>query len=299
MPQTSNLRGIGWMVLATASFVSNDTFLKIALENAPPFQVLMIRNVFALAWCLPAVLALGHGAQISRIWDKWIALRAFCEVVAIMCFIQALGHMGIGDITAIYQVSPLLVMIGIALIWRERIGPVRLLCVALGLIGGVLVAQPGRDAASFYAIFAVVTAFGAAARDIASRKVAQDVPGIVIGLSVIVAVLVVAAASTLIFETWTPMPWLSWLMLAFAGIFLMIAQTAVFLAFRFGKANAVAPFGYMSTLFAVLSQATVFGAMPNWISILGMALIIASGLVVITLERRNAKEKGVEPVHPM
>jgi drug/metabolite transporter (DMT)-like permease len=299
MPPASNLRGIGCMMLATASFVANDTFLKLALDSAPPFQVLMIRNVFALVWCLPAVLILGHGAQLSRMWDKWIVLRAFCEVVAIMSFIQALGHMGIGDITAIYQVAPLLVILGIALIWREPIGPFRLVCVALGLLGGVLVAQPGRDAASFYALFAVVTAFGAAARDIVSRKVRHDVPGILIGLSVIIAVLAVASASTAMFETWTPMPWSSWLYLVFAGIFLMVAQTSVFLAFRFGKANAVAPFGYMSTLFAVLSQATIFGALPNWLSILGMALIIASGLMVIGLERRTTEEKGVEPVHPL
>jgi drug/metabolite transporter (DMT)-like permease len=285
MSGTSNLRGIGCMVLATASFVTNDTFLKLALESAPPFQVLMIRNVFALAWCLPAVLLLGHGAELRRMWDKWIMLRAFCEVVAIMSFIQALGHMEIGDITAIYQVSPLLVILGIALIWREPIGPFRLACVALGLVGGILVAQPGRDAASFYAIFAIVTAFGAASRDIVSRKVARDVPGILIGLSVIIAVLIVAAVSTLVFETWTPMPWSSWALLACAGVFLMIAQTAVFLAFRFGQANAVAPFGYMSTLFAVLSQATIFGALPNGLAILGMALIIASGLAVIALER--------------
>jgi drug/metabolite transporter (DMT)-like permease len=288
MPQSSNLRGIGCMVLAAAGFVSNDTLLKLALESAPPFQVLMIRNVFALTWCLPVVLLLGHGRQTGAIWDRWIILRAMCEVVAIMSFIQALGHMGIGDITAIYQVAPLLVIVGIALIWKERIGPFRFACVALGLLGGVLVAQPGRDAASFYAIFAVVTAIGAASRDIVSRQVASGVPGILIGLSVILAVLIFASTATLLFETWTPMPWRSWWLLAFAGIFLMIAQTAVFLAFRFGKANAVAPFGYMSTLFAVLSQATVFGAIPNWIAIFGMILIVASGIAVITLERNKA-----------
>jgi drug/metabolite transporter (DMT)-like permease len=299
MPTSSNLRGIGCMVLATASFVTNDTFLKLALESAPPMQVLMIRNLFALAWCMTAVLLLGHARQMREMWNRWIILRAFCEVTAICAFMQALGHMGIGDITAIYQVSPLLVIVGSSLIWREKIGPVRMVCIALGLLGGTLVAQPGKSAASFYALFAVVTAFGAAGRDIVSRKVRRDVPGILIGLSVIIAVLIVASVSTAAFEIWQPMPAHSWMLLAFAGAFLMVAQTAVFLAFRFGTANAVAPFGYMSTLFAVLSQATVFGNLPNWISVLGMALIIGSGIVVILLERHGPKQKGAEPVHPL
>jgi drug/metabolite transporter (DMT)-like permease len=299
MVHTSNLRGIGCMVLATAAFVANDTLLKLALEGAPPMQVLMLRNVFALAWCLPAVVILGHRAQIGQIVNRWIALRALCEVVAISSFMQALGIMSIGDITAIYQVSPLLVILGVAFIWRERIGSLRMACIACGFLGGVLVAQPGTDATSFYAIFAVVTAFGAAARDIVSRKVPAHVPGILIALSVIIAVLIVATASTLMFETWASMTNRSWIFLVFAGFFLMIAQTFVFLAFRFGSANAVAPFAYMSTLFAVLSQVTVFTDIPNWISILGMALIIASGIVVISLERRALKQKEAEPVHPL
>ena len=291
MHHTSNLRGIVFMVLAGGTFVANDSFMKLVLADAPPMQVLFMRGMAAFLWCLPLVFILGYGRDIHRVVNPWVLLRAAFEILAVTSFILALNHMPIGDITAIFQISPLFVVIGVSLIWGEKIGPLRTVLIALGLTGALLVAQPGSTSASPYAAFGFLTAIGSALRDLAGRKVPHNIPGIVVALTTIIAVMVVAGLSTVGFETWVPPSNANILKMLAAGLFLVGGHTFVFLAFRFAKAAAVAPFYYTFTLWAMLSGLVVFGDIPNWLSIIGIAFILGSGLASVALDQR-IKNKG-------
>jgi len=291
MHHTSNLRGIVFMVLAGGTFVANDSFMKLVLADAPPMQVLFMRGLAAFLWCLPLVFILGYGRDIHRVVNPWVLLRAAFEILAVTSFILALNHMPIGDITAIFQISPLFVVIGVSLIWGEKIGPLRTVLIALGLTGALLVAQPGSTSASPYAAFGFLTAIGSALRDLAGRKVPHNIPGIVVALTTIIAVMVAAGLSTVGFETWVPPSNANILKMLAAGLFLVGGHTFVFLAFRFAKAAAVAPFYYTFTLWAMLSGLVVFGDIPNWLSIIGIAFILGSGLASVALDQR-IKNKG-------
>ena len=211
------------------------------------------------------------------------------EIIAVVSFILALNHMPIGDITAIFQIAPLLVVVGAALVWGERIGGLRMVLIALAITGALLIAQPGSATASPYAAFGFLTAIGSALRDLAGRKVPHDIPGIVVALATIIAVMAAAGFATMAFETWAPPSNANILKMLAAGLFLIGGHTFVFLAFRFAKAAAIAPFYYTFTLWAVISGLLVFGDVPNAFAIAGMLLILASGLTSVTLDQRNIK----------
>ena len=288
MAFSPNLRGIVYMILAAGTFITNDSFMKLLLADTPPMQVLVMRGLAASLWCFPLLFIFGYRAAIYRAINPWILLRATCELVAIICFILALNHMPIGDVTAIYQTAPLLVLIGFAVFWGERISTLRMALIAVGLIGALLVAQPGSASASPYAAFGFMTAIGSALRDLVGRKVPQDIPGLVVAFATIIVVMVAAAAANMVFGTWVAPPPRNILRMLAAGFFLMCGHTFVFLAFRHGKAAAVAPFYYSFTLWAVLSGLIVFGDIPNWLSIIGTVLILASGFASIALDRRHS-----------
>ena len=163
--------------------------------------------------------------------------------------------------------------------------------IALGITGALLIAQPGSSSASPYAVFGFLTAIGSALRDLTGRKVPHNIPGLVVALATIVTVMATAGIATVTFETWAPPSNIHMLMMLAAGLFLVGGHTFVFLAFRFAKAAAVAPFYYTFTLWAVLSGLVVFGDIPNWLSMIGIGLILASGLASIALDQR-AKNKG-------
>ena len=275
------------MLAATGAFVANDSCMKLAMADAPPLQVLVMRGVAACLWCLPILIALGHGRDLPRIFNPWVLLRCFSEVVAILCFIFALRNMPIADVTAIAQITPFMVLIGVRLIWGDRIGPIRLALIALGITGALLVAQPGSSAASPFAVFGFATAVGAAGRDIISRKVPGGIPALVVTFATLLTVMLSAAAGSLIFETLVAPTWRHAGLMTIAGFFLMCGHLFIFLAFRYTRARVVAPFSYAFTLWAVISGYALFGDVPNSLALAGMALIIATGLVVILLEGRN------------
>ena len=289
MATSSNLRGAGSMVLATAAFVTNDSLMKLAMADIPPLQVLILRGLFATMWCVPTLLLLGHGAQVARAMNGWVVLRALSEALAVMFFVLALARVPIGDITALMQTSPLLVVVAAALMLGERIGIRRAVLIALGFVGAVMVAQPGSAATSVLAIVGVPAAILSAGRDLLARKVPADIPALVIVLATLVVVMLCATVASSLFEHWVVPGRRGLALIAVAGLFLMLGQLFLFLAFRFAPASVVAPFLYVATLWAVISGIVVFGDFPNTVSLAGMALVVGSGLAMVLLDERRRR----------
>lgn len=287
MTPHSNLRGIACVVVATGAFVANDSCMKLVMADAPPLQVLFMRGIAAVLWCFPLLLILGHRAEVLHIFNRWVALRAACEVFAVVSFVLALVHMPIADITAIFQLSPLLLVAATALIWGERIGPLRIGLIGIGIAGALLIAQPGGTAASPYAIFGFATAIGAAARDVVTRKVPRHIPALVVTFAMLVIVMTAAGLATALFEIWiAPQPRHLALM-ATAGVFLIGAHFFIYLAFRYAKAATLAPFYYSFIIWALLAGFVIFGNVPNSLAVAGIVLILAAGLAVTLLDGRS------------
>ena len=284
-----NMRGIAFMVIATLVFVINDTFLKLATEGLPPLQVLFMRGIAATIWCLPLVLLTGNGKKLGLLFDKWVLLRNSMEFLAVICFILALANVPIADITALGQVAPMLLLIGVSVLYRDRIGWVRMALIAIGFLGALLVAQPSGAGLSPFALLGFGTAFFSALRDIVGRKVPAEIPVFIVAFCAILVVMTGAGVATAIFEDWRAPELRHILYLAASGLFLTAGHFFIFLSFRTGATGAVAPFYYMFSVWAVLSGIVVFGTIPNPLAIAGIALILSSGVLIVLLDERRRR----------
>ncbi len=282
-------RGPLFMTLACGAYVVNDTLMKLATVGLPPYQVLTMRGIAAVGWGLPLLLALGYGRQLPLMFERRVLTRNFCELAAILCYIVALANMPIADATALGQVTPLLVILGASLVLGERIGAARMALIGLGFVGALMVAQPTGSGISIYALLALGTAVFTAVRDIVGRRIAAEVPGMVVALSAAVVVLVGAATWHLLFERWVwPDARHVWLLTG-SGLFLIFGHFLIFMAYRIGPTHLVAPFFYTFTLWAMVSGLLVFGALPNPLAIAGIALVVASGLAIVLLDQRSRR----------
>jgi drug/metabolite transporter (DMT)-like permease len=283
------LRGPAFMVAATGAYVTNDTMMKLATEGLPPLEVLCLRGAWATIWCLPVVLVLGYRKQIPMVLDRWVLLRNLLELGAVMMFIVALARMPIADITAIGQITPLVFILGMALILREKIGGLRTALIALGFVGAVMVAQPTGEGISVYALLGIASAVLCAARDIAGRRVPADVPGWIVSFGAILVVMTGAGVVSLFTEQWVMPQAHHMALLAAAGFFLMFGHFCLFTAYRVGEAGSVAPFYYMFSVWALISGLVVFGTFPNALAIAGIACILGSGIAVVLLDGRRRR----------
>ena len=159
----------------------------------------------------------------------------------------------------------------------------------LGFAGALLVAQPTMQGISIYAVLALSNAVFCAARDIAGRRVAGHIPGMIVAISAVIVVLVGAGAAHLLSESWvTPGP-RHLMLLVGAGLFLIFGHFFIFMAYRIGPTGVVAPFYYTFTLWAVISGVIVFSELPNALALCGIALVVAAGLTIVMLDERRRR----------
>lgn len=288
MTSHSNLRGIASMVFAAGAFVANDSCMKQVLaDDIPPLLMLTMRGCAALLWCVPLIYVMGLQRHLPQVFSPWIFLRSFSEVAAILCFVYALNFMPLANLTAIVQITPLLVLAGAVLFFGDHIGAVRWALIGIGIVGALLVAQPGSSAATPLAIFGFLTAIGAAARDIISRKVPPAAPGLIVALAALLWVMVTSAVAGLALETWHMPPPRAFGLMLVGGMFLMCGHLFIFLAFRLAPTRAVAPFSYAFTVWAVIAGVLLFDEVPNRLAVIGMGVIFLAGLLVILMERQT------------
>ncbi|TIU24303.1 MAG: DMT family transporter [Mesorhizobium sp.] len=283
------IRGPLFMILSTGSYVFNDTLMKLATVGLPPYEVLFLRGAAATLWGIPLLLSLGYAKQIPLILDRRVLQRNLLELAAILCYVVALANIQIADSTALGQITPLLMLIGSSVLFRERIGGLRTALIGLGFIGAVMVAQPTMQGISVYALLALGNAAFAAARDLAGRRVAADVPGMIVAISAVVVVLVGSGAAHLMSERWVMPETHHLLLMAGAGLFLIFGHFFIFMAYRVGPTGVVAPFYYCFTVWAVISGLVVFQQLPNALAIGGILLVVASGLTIVSLDERRRR----------
>lgn len=279
------------MVIAMGVFIGSDSVMKIAMADAPLFQLVLMRGLAAVGFCLALIVMMGQARELHRMFNPWLITRGLLEVIANFSFTFGLYHMAIADLTAIAQTCPLMVLMGAWLIYGERLGYLRIVLVIVGIIGALLVAQPGSGAASPYAILGFATALSAAIRDLITRRVPQDIPPLVVALTVLVILMLAGGFGMLAFETPVVPSSQSTMLMILGGGLLAAGHFLLFTAYRIGPARTVAPFMYTLTIWAVLSGVILFGDIPNALAIAGMGVVVLAGLAIIYIDGRQRRDE--------
>ncbi len=280
------------MVLSAGAFVLNDSLMKLAIADAPPFEVLFVRSIFASIWLIGLLAITKNLKNLPQAFNRFVVGRGLFEIGSVLSFVLALAHAAQANIMAIYQTTPLLIILGMALLYGQTIGKLRLALVLVGFLGALLVAQPGGTDVSPYVMLAFLTALFSAVRDLAGRRIPNGTPVLVSTFVTTMLVMVGAFISNRLFETWVTPTSTQLMMLAAAGFLVNLGHVFTFQAFKIGEAGAVAPFYYAFMVWGIIMGYLFFGDLPNALAIAGMLLILLSGLAIAYLEKRN---RMIEP----
>lgn len=283
-----NRRGITAMVLAMALFVANDALVKYVSTSMPTAQLVFIRGLFASVLLLLAALAVGAlrpaEAPAASAWRhltrRPVLLRAGLDALGTMAFLSALFHMPIANASAINLASPLFIAAYAALAWRERIGRGRWLAILVGFAGVLLVVQPAAEQFNAWSLMCLLGTALQAGRDLVTRRIAANVPSILITLSTAWATVLLAGPWSLL-EGWGPLDARQLALLATASVFLSIAYFLVTVAMRSGEVGLVVPFRYSALVFALLAGWLVWRDIPNALAWGGIVLLVCAGLALV------------------
>lgn len=282
---TPNVKGALLMMGSMAAFTVNDTLVKAAGQAVPLFQLVALRGL--LATILVFALARHLGALHLRFGrhDRWlVAFRCVAELSATFFFLTALMHMPLANVTAVLQALPLTVTLGAALFFSEQIGWRRIMAIALGFAGMLLIVRPGPDGFSIYAMYALIAVICVTARDLITRRMSPEVPSMVVTLATSLTITTGAAIAS-VFQGWVPMTAGSGMLIASAAVFVLLGYLFSVMVMRVGEVSFVAPFRYSSLIWALGLGWAVFGDWPDRITMLGAALVVTAGLFTLFRER--------------
>jgi drug/metabolite transporter (DMT)-like permease len=281
-----NLRGSLWMVAAMAGFSVEDMFLKSAAASLPVGQILMIFGAGGMLGFALLVARRGERILHPAILSPAILIRCVFEVAGRLFYTLAIALTPLSSASAILQATPLVVVMGAALVFGERVGWRRWTAIAVGFAGVLIILRPGLDGFTPLSLLAVLGMLGFAGRDLATRAAPPVLSNLQLGVYGF-AMMVPTGAILLAVSGGAALPSaLAAGQLAAATVIGVLAYYALTSAMRMGEVSVVTPFRYTRLVFALILGATVFGERPDAATLLGSAVIVGSGIYTLLRSRR-------------
>lgn len=277
------------MVAAMAAFSIEDMLIKAAAETT---SLGLILSLFGLGGMLIFILLTyrqGQRVIHPAILSKAVLMRAVCEIVGRFCFALAITLTPLSSASAILQATPLIAMIGAALLFGEQVGVKRWLAVLVGFIGVLMIIRPGLAGFEAASLFAVVSTLGFAGRDLATRAAPPVLSNLQLGVYGFFVLIPTGLVMLIYQHEPLQINGTATIQILGAIVFGVMAYNALTIAMRAGDVSVIAPFRYTRLLFALALGIFVFGESPDLLTLLGSLLIVASGAYTLMQTRSVLK----------
>jgi len=287
------LRGILMIMTAVAMFTMMDSMAKYLSRFYPVPGIVWARYAFHLLF---VVMILGPRMRLRLVRTRHLGLqivRGMLLAASSMFFFSALKFMPMAEASSISFVAPMLAtLLGVFLL-KEKVEPARWVAVAAGFIGVLIIIRPGSGMFSWVAVLPLATAASFASYQILTRRLAGiDNPYTSLFYSGVVGT--VMLATVLPFEWTTPKTLLHALMLPAIGFVGGLSHLILIRAYDQAAVSTLAPFSYTQLIWVILMGYLVFGDFPDHWSLIGIAVIMASGIYIATHQRLSERQRRAE-----
>ena len=279
-----------FIVLASALVAGTTLFAKAAGTDAlgdplHPLQVSHGRFLFAFLAISTAVAVLRP--RLQRPHWRWHIARTTLGWTGVSLMFAAVAFIPLADATAISFLSPVFSMAAAIPLLGERVGRVRWAAAAIALAGALILLRPGPGSFQAAALLALGAAVAMGIELIFIKKLSgREAP---LQILLVNNTLGLTIATAAVLPVWTPPTPGQWAALAGVGLAMAAAQACYIQAMRRAEASYVAPFAYSTLVFAALYDFAVFTVIPDAVSVLGAATIVAGGALLAWREARRAK----------
>jgi drug/metabolite transporter (DMT)-like permease len=276
------------MVLAMAAFAIEDAIIKLVTGALPVAEVLVLFGLGgAIVFALTARLQ-GDALFSVDIISRPMRIRVFFEVLGRLFYVLALALTPLSATTAILQATPIVVVLGAAVLFKEKVGWRRWSAIIVGLIGVLIILKPTPDSFSALSILALIGMLGFAGRDLASRAAPLSLSAAILGLYGFLAIIL----SGLLYWGWEQEAFVlpdfqTTLILGAAVLWGAFAYMSLMKAMRTGSVSVVTPFRYSRLLFGIALGVLFFEEKIDLSMAIGCAVVVASGLFILARGNRR------------
>ncbi|HXT06465.1 MAG TPA: DMT family transporter [Roseiarcus sp.] len=291
MTEAARRRGVIFYLLAIFFFALNDALGKWLVADYAVGQLLALRAVGAAFVLAPMVWRLKVDLTDTRQLTLQVA-RVLFMAIDTFCFYYATRTMPLADVMTFYMAAPIIITALSAALLGEQVEPVRWAAIAIGFLGVVVALKPSAQILSTASPLALLGAV--------MYGLGQTITRALRGVHWLHLVVWqfggagVIGAATLPFAFVVPGPF-DLMLMFLLGVVAMICFVFMTKALALTPASVLAPFQYTAILWATMLGWLIWRDGLSLPVALGNALIIASGLVVLSAERRRVPARITTP----
>lgn len=275
--------GMAWLLADTTLVTMMTVLVKIEGASYPAIQLVFIRSLIGLVSVLP--LAWRHRKAILGTRQPLRHMfRVGCNTLALTSNFAALNALPLALVNAIGFMRPLVVLVFAVLMLGERVTAIRWIGTIVGFAGVLVIVAPGQVPLSLGLLAALGSVVFGSLAVVQTRALREENTTVLmvfytIGLTVLTAI--PAALS------WEAVAWGDWPTLLAIGVLAQLGQYCWLRAYQSTPAGILAPLGYLSIVFASVAGFVVFGEVPGWTTLAGVAVILIALQATNMLDERR------------
>lgn len=265
------------LLMTAAAFFLSLVPLAVKLVPAdsgiPTSEKLVARGLVAVL--VTFILIKRRGESLVSGKPLLLFLRSALGTIGMVLYFVALEKLPLADTVTINKLSPFFVLLFSRMFLGEKLKKVQFIAILTAFSGVVLVANPVGMEVSRAILLALASAVFAGAAYTTLRALRKhDSPLRIVfwfSLFTVVAFLPKTISSGVIPTGTTILPLLG---IGIAGVLGQILMTT---AYRYAPGGKVAVYGYLSVVFSVIWQISVFGSIPSIMVLTGALLVMTGG----------------------
>jgi drug/metabolite transporter (DMT)-like permease len=281
------------MLLSLLLFSVMDASVKWLGTDYPTAQIMFFRCSVALVPVITIIFMRGGLTLLRTQQKKLHLLRSLFGVTAMTFAFYAFSLMPLAEAISLLHTTPLFMTALSVVVLRESVGIRRWSAVIIGFIGMLIVVRPGSEMIVSGGLYMLIAALMIGCSTIIVRMLGRyDDPVCItfyftlsgIGVSII----------GLIFQNWQQPPPFDLALLVLVGLLGGMAQYLMTVSYRHIAIGIVAPLKYLTIVFGGVFGYLVWSEVPDWQSMIGISIIVGSGLYTLhrELHRKKSPESG-------
>ena len=272
-----------FVLSASATFTFGSAIVKALTADFPVMEIVTFRSTVGFLLMLPAIIRAGGWAALRTRRPSGHVQRTLYGFIGTITSVYGFGVLPLVTVTALGFAMPLILTIVSVPLLGERVGPRRATAVVVGLGGVLLMLRPwqvGADAMPLGAVAIVMAGVFTWALSMINIRQMGDAGERNVTIVAWYSLGTASLAAIGCIGNWvTPTPWQLGALIC-AGLTSGIAQLLMTEGYRAAETSLVAPFEYGAIIYATVLGVAIWGEWPDIWSLVGVAVLIASGLYI-------------------
>lgn len=278
-------RGIIYLLLSSFSFACMALFINLA-GDMPVFQKAFFRNLVAIIMSYIMLARSPEKFKIKKDSLPSLFMRASFGTIGVIANFYAISSTNMSDAMMLNKLSPFFAMLTSIIVLKEAADGFQWAAILTAIVGAVFVVKPsflfGNLGITGDSVFPLIIALiGGICAGIAytflRKATLKGERGIVV-VAFFSTFSCIALIPFIIF-TYQPITWLQFFFCVMTGVSACFGQIFITSAYAACPAKEISIYDYSTVIFTALLGLIVLGEIPDWLSIIGYAIIIGASLL--------------------